>query len=77
MRTIVNRVPVAASIGLAVGLALGFVVATATGRNLHMYLRFVGLLVIVALVIVGKWVYQTYVRPKGAHVEETEVDSAS
>jgi hypothetical protein len=75
MRTIVNRVPVAAAIGLVPGFLIGVAVATAMSRNLHMYQRFIGLAVIAALCIVGAAVYQTYIRPNGAHVEETKADA--
>lgn len=57
------------------GAVLGGVVATATGRNLHLYMRFIGFLVIVALIAVGAWVYTTYICPKGAHVEETKANT--
>lgn len=57
-----------------VGAVGGGVVATAMDRNLHMYMRFVGFLVIVAIATVGAWIYQTYMRPEGPHVEETKAD---
>lgn len=59
------------------GAVVGGVVATAMDRNLHMYLRFIGVAVIVAIFAVGAWVYQTCVRPKGAHVEERDAEVTS
>jgi outer membrane lipoprotein SlyB len=57
------------------GAVVGGVVATAMGRNLHMYQRFIGLLVVVALCAVGAWVHQTFIKSKGVHVEETKADT--
>lgn len=70
MRTIINNPIVAALIGLVVGLALGCPVATAMGYELHLYMRFIGVLVLVAVGVVGVWVYRTYIRPEDPVVEE-------
>jgi hypothetical protein len=80
MQTFINRIPVAAAMGLIAGLLLGSAVGAAMTWNRHLYLRFIGLLVIVMLGIIGTWVYRTYLRPSGAHVEEMgpgEVDPQS
>jgi hypothetical protein len=77
MSTIVNRVPVAAAIGLVAGILIGVAVATAMSRNLHLYQRFIGLAVITALAVVGVAVYRTYIRPASPAVEEMDAEGAS
>jgi outer membrane lipoprotein SlyB len=76
MKTNLKPVVATAVIATICGMVLGGVVATAVGRNhADLYLRFVGFLAIVAICLAGAWVYQTYLRPKTAHVEETEADT--
>jgi hypothetical protein len=53
------------------GAVFGGVFATATGWDLNTYMKFVGFLVVVAFVVVGAWIYQTYMKPKPAHGEES------
>jgi len=78
MRTFLDRWYGAAAAGLAIGLVLGFCVATAMGRDLYLYMRFVGVLLIAAIVAVGAWVYRTYVHPPAPPVvEEIEAGTAS
>jgi hypothetical protein len=78
MRTILNRWYVAAAIGLLAGLVLGSVVGTAMRWDLHLYMRFVGVLTVTALAAVVASVYQTFLGTKAEPVvEEMEAESPS
>jgi len=71
IRPVVTTV-VAATIS---GAVAGGVVATAMDRNLHTYMRFVGLIVIITLGIAAIWAYRTYIKPQGAHAEQSDVEA--
>jgi predicted lipid-binding transport protein (Tim44 family) len=70
MKLNVNSPAVPAICGLATGLGLGLVVAGAAGWNLQTYMRFAGLLVLIALIAVGAWAYQRFLKPAPPAVEE-------
>lgn len=75
-----NAKTVMPAVGTAVmaticGAVVGGVVATAMGRNLHVYVRFIGVAVIAAIFAIGAWVYQTYIRPEASVVEEREAET--
>jgi protein-S-isoprenylcysteine O-methyltransferase Ste14 len=50
------------------GFGISAVVTLAMHRNLHSYLRYIGLLMIISAAIVGTWAYQRYVA--GRHSPE-------